>query len=64
MLVEAELQVCSDAAGGFGFEVYFQGQWCAHPWPEDWKEKGITCDLTFFKLFPIVMAVHILVPNV
>lgn len=28
-LLEADLQVQSDAAGGIGFGVYFSGRWCA-----------------------------------
>lgn len=41
-LVEVELQVHSDAAGGHGFEVYFQGHCCAALWPPNWLELGIT----------------------
>lgn len=33
LLVEANLQVHSDAAGGFG--VFCRGRWCAEPWPDD-----------------------------
>ncbi|XP_053143522.1 uncharacterized protein LOC128341261 [Hemicordylus capensis] len=58
-LLEADLQVHSDAAGGAGFGLYFRGRWCAAPWPRDWFERGVTRDLTFLELFPIVVAVHI-----
>lgn len=63
LLIEAELQVCSDATGGMGFGVYFWGRWCAEPWPDNWKLDGITSDLTFLKLLPIVVAVHMWVPE-
>ncbi|XP_053164753.1 uncharacterized protein LOC128350441 isoform X1 [Hemicordylus capensis] len=58
-LVEAELQVHSDAAGGAGFGVYFRGRWCYGCWPVGWERAGITRDLTFLELFPIVVAVHL-----
>ncbi|XP_053164950.1 uncharacterized protein LOC128350575 [Hemicordylus capensis] len=58
-LLEADFQVQSDAAGGLGFSLYLRDRWCAEHWPQDWAERGITRDLTFLELFPIVVAVHI-----
>ncbi|XP_053159366.1 uncharacterized protein LOC128347977 isoform X1 [Hemicordylus capensis] len=58
-LVEAELQVHSDAAGGAGFGIYFRRRWCYGRWPDGWERAGITRDLTFLELFPIVVAVHL-----
>ena len=29
-----DFQVYSDAAGGSGFGLYWQGRWCAVEWPE------------------------------
>ncbi|XP_053140582.1 uncharacterized protein LOC128340004 [Hemicordylus capensis] len=58
-LLEADFQVQSDAAGGLGFGLYLRGRWCAERWPGSWSERGITRDLTFLELFPIVVAVHI-----
>ncbi|XP_053112584.1 uncharacterized protein LOC128327611 isoform X5 [Hemicordylus capensis] len=58
-LLETDLQVHSDAAGGIGFGVCFRGRWCSARWPMEWVRRGIARDLTFLELFPIVVAVHI-----
>ncbi|XP_053105446.1 uncharacterized protein LOC128324664 isoform X1 [Hemicordylus capensis] len=58
-LLEAELQIQSDAAGGHGFGLFFRGRWCASRWPPAWIEMGVTRDMTFLEFFPIVVAVHI-----
>ncbi|XP_053098810.1 uncharacterized protein LOC128322103 isoform X1 [Hemicordylus capensis] len=58
-LLETDLQVHSDAAGGIGFGVYFRGRWCSARWPMEWVRRGIARDLTFLELFPIVVAMHI-----
>lgn len=58
-LLEANVQVHSDAAGVCGFGIYCHGRWCTAPWPEEWFTSGITKDLTFLELFPIMVAVHI-----
>lgn len=58
-LVEADLQVCLDAAGGYGLGSYFRGHWCDAPWPELWVYNGVTVDMTFLELFPLVVAVPI-----
>lgn len=34
LLLEAELQVHSDAAGSLGFGVYFHGHWRTKEWPQ------------------------------
>ncbi|XP_053161001.1 uncharacterized protein LOC128349104 [Hemicordylus capensis] len=59
LLLEAELQVQSDAAGGLGFGVYFRGRWCAERWPAAWVASVVTKDLTFLEFFPIVVAIHL-----
>ncbi|XP_053106618.1 uncharacterized protein LOC128325152 isoform X1 [Hemicordylus capensis] len=59
LLLEADLQVQSDAAGGFGFGVYFRGRWCAERWPAAWVASGVIRDLTFLEFFPIVVAIHL-----
>ncbi|XP_066493553.1 arylacetamide deacetylase-like 4 [Tiliqua scincoides] len=53
------MQVHSDAAGSHGFGVFFRVCWCAVPWPQSWVQGGITSNLTFLELFPIVVAVHL-----
>lgn len=58
-LLEAELQVHSDAAGGLGFGVYFRGRWCASAWPDRWVELGLTRDITFLEFFPVVVALFL-----
>ncbi|XP_054843457.1 uncharacterized protein LOC129335043 [Eublepharis macularius] len=57
VLLEAELQVTSDASGSTGFGVYFRGHWCAEQWPAEWAGQGLTRDLTFLEFFPILVAV-------
>ena len=54
--VQVEFQVHSDAAGAFGFGIYYRGKWCAGSWPDEWHREGITRDLTFLEFFPIVGA--------
>ncbi|XP_061488169.1 uncharacterized protein LOC133387438 [Rhineura floridana] len=58
-LLEAELQVCSDASGSCGFGVIFHDSWCHGSWPQSWAQSGLTRDLTFLEFFPIVVAVHL-----
>ncbi|XP_053563915.1 uncharacterized protein LOC128654176 [Bombina bombina] len=54
-------QLClfTDAAGAHGFGAYLNGQWCAGRWPEVWTEWGLTKNLTFLELFPLVVALKI-----
>lgn len=59
LLLEAELQVMSDAAGSSGFGVYFRKHWCAADWPRAWVQAGWVRDLTFLEFFPIVVAVRV-----
>lgn len=56
LLLGVEFQVHSDASGSRGFGVYFRGRWCTGQRPDSWHSAGITSDLTFLKLFPIVGA--------
>ncbi|XP_061466237.1 uncharacterized protein LOC133377049 [Rhineura floridana] len=58
-LLEAELQVHSDASGAFGFGVILHDSWCHGSWPQGWTLAGLTRDLTFLEFFPIVVAVHL-----
>lgn len=53
LLVEAEIQVISDAMGLLGFCVYFRGYWLAEDWPQEWFH-----DFTFIDFF-LVVAVRI-----
>lgn len=57
--IKAELQVMSDASGSLDFGVVFRGHWCTELWLEDWFAKGITRELTFLELFPILVAVRL-----
>ncbi|XP_054843036.1 uncharacterized protein LOC129334764 isoform X1 [Eublepharis macularius] len=59
LLLEAELQVTSDASGSTGFGVYFRRHWCAEQWPPDWLASDLVRDLTFLEFFPILVAVHL-----
>lgn len=58
-LLEAELQVQSDAAAAVGFEVYFRGRWCAECWPDSWLNSEVRGDLTFLELFSFMVGIHI-----
>lgn len=57
----ADVQFFTDSAGGLGlgFGIYFQGRWCRASWPARWHEKGVTKDITFLEMFPIVVALDI-----
>ncbi|XP_029466048.1 uncharacterized protein LOC115095888 isoform X2 [Rhinatrema bivittatum] len=54
-----DIELFSDAAGGLGFGVYFQGNWCAERWPEEWRDEGLIKNINFLELFPIVVALSI-----
>ena len=55
LCLEAEFQVQTDAAGSLGFSIHFYGRLCAGVWPTDWREQGVSCNLTFLDLFfPVV----------
>ena len=56
-MLGADFQVQTDAAGSLGYDLYFRGCWCVGRWPVSWQTLGITRDLTFLELFPIVDAV-------
>ena len=43
-----DVQLFTDSAGALGFGIYFQGQWACEPWPSQWKELGLTKDITIF----------------
>lgn len=51
-----ELKLFTDASGSHGFGAYFQGEWCAAPWPDSWKAKGWCTNLALLELFPLVVS--------
>ncbi|KAM4809779.1 LOW QUALITY PROTEIN: uncharacterized protein WCC33_017801 [Rhinophrynus dorsalis] len=53
-----ELQLFTDA-GAVGFGAYFEGSWCAQQWPPHWAHNGLTRNMTFLELFPIVVALEL-----
>lgn len=55
----AELVLFTDAVGSAGYGAYFQGQWSAEGWPEDWRLAGFLKNLVLLDLFPIVLVVEI-----
>lgn len=57
MLLKTELQVHSDEAVGAGLSLFWRAEWYVEKWLEDWMQFGITMGLTFFKFFPILVAV-------
>ncbi|KAM4690414.1 uncharacterized protein WCC33_017798 [Rhinophrynus dorsalis] len=54
-----ELQLFTDAAGAVGFGAYLAGKWCVGVWPPKWHEQGLTRNLAFLELFPIVVALEL-----
>lgn len=48
----------TDSAGGSsgGYGIYFGGKWAQGNWPSTWVDAGLTRDLTFLELFPVVAA--------
>ncbi|KAM4771039.1 LOW QUALITY PROTEIN: uncharacterized protein WCC33_002845 [Rhinophrynus dorsalis] len=54
-----ELQLFTDAAGAVGFGAYFEGSWYAQQWPEHWAQSGLTRNMVFLELFPIVVALEL-----
>ena len=57
--VDTELFTDSAGGSGFGFGIYFKGHWCNARWPDLWRQKGVTSDITFLELFPIVVALFL-----
>lgn len=52
-----DMELYTDSAGGKGgFGIYFGGEWAHGTWPLSWVESGVTRDLTFLELFPVVAA--------
>lgn len=54
MLLQADLQMHSDAASGASFGLFWKGKWCAEQRPWSWGDRGKNRDLAFV---PIVVAV-------
>ena len=52
----ADFQLQMDVSDSLDFGIYFRGRWCAGKWPESWQEAGLTRDLNFLELFPIIGA--------
>lgn len=51
------LELWTDASGGSGgYGIYFGGKYALGTWPRNWVEDGVTRDMTFLELFPIVAA--------
>ena len=45
-----DFQIYSDAAGGIGFGLFWQGHWSAEEWLQQWKHGGGA--LCFWSSFP------------
>ncbi|KAM4652167.1 LOW QUALITY PROTEIN: uncharacterized protein O3C94_014521 [Discoglossus pictus] len=52
-----QLALFTDASGAHGFGAYFREKWCAAAWPKNWIEAGLTKNLAFLELFPIIVSV-------
>lgn len=58
-VTSTELRLYTDAAGSHGFGAYLDGGWCAAAWPAEWTGLGLTRNLCFLEMFPIVVALFI-----
>jgi len=60
-LSNTDIELFTDSAGGtgLGFGIYFRGQWCNAKWPDTWHQNGLTKDITFLELFPILVTLFI-----
>ncbi|KAJ1106187.1 hypothetical protein NDU88_003590 [Pleurodeles waltl] len=54
---EWDAQLFSDAAGSWGFGLYWEGRWCAEEWPSEWKHGGRS--IAFLEFFPLIVAVYL-----
>lgn len=54
-----ELELFTDAAGSIGFGAILGSKWCMHHWPEECVAAGLTRNITFLELFPIIVALHL-----
>jgi len=56
-----DLELFTDSAGGsgLGYGAYFQGKWFNGKWPAHWHTCGMSKDITFQELFPIVASVFV-----
>ncbi|KAM4663361.1 uncharacterized protein O3C94_011588 [Discoglossus pictus] len=52
-----QLALFTGASGAHGFGAFFRDKWCAAAWPEKWNEAGLTKNLAFLELFPIIVSV-------
>lgn len=59
MADSVDFELFTDASAGHGYGAYFQGQWCAGPWPDSWREASLLSNLALLELFPIVLAMEI-----
>ncbi|KAM4748731.1 LOW QUALITY PROTEIN: uncharacterized protein WCC33_006112 [Rhinophrynus dorsalis] len=54
-----EVGLQTDAAGSVGFGAILGEEWCAGRWPSWWMDSGLTRNLVFLELFPIVVALEL-----
>lgn len=54
-----ELELYTDAAGSVGFGAVLGSRWCMQHWPTEWVRRGLTRNITFLELFPIIVAIHL-----
>lgn len=56
-----DVEFFTDSAAGpdLGFGIYFQGSWAYAAWPESWRKKGLTDNITVLELFPILVSLHL-----
>ncbi|MEW8547291.1 MAG: reverse transcriptase domain-containing protein [Candidatus Thiodiazotropha sp.] len=56
---DVELFTDSAAGSDLGFGIYFRGRWASGIWPESWRKKGLTDNITVLELFPILVSLHL-----
>ena len=55
----SDVELFSDSAASCGFGLYFAGKWAYAALPEDWRESGLTNNISVLEFFPILVALYI-----
>lgn len=53
------INLFTDATGSIGYGAYFNGHWSAEVWPDKWIQEGLTKNIVFLELFPVLVSICI-----
>lgn len=59
VVLNSQLELCTDAAGFCGFDAFFYGDWSAECWPASGARMDHLCNLTRLEHFPIIVAIEL-----